>query len=324
VNGVSHASLAATETVPCLLCGSGEAHSWLDSQVQLAPATGEVYSFVRCAVCGLVYLSPRPLAAEIHRYYPPSYLPHRGPEAWGRWAPLVRSAERRMDRKRVRLVTAHAALAPGSRVLDVGCGRPTFLRELRRRTGAEGVGTDVSEAGWEAEDRADLRLVRGSFPEVEEELRGVAGDGFCAVTLWHALEHDYGPLETLRALSRLAAPGAVLVVEVPDLSSLTARLHGPDWAGLHTPRHPAAYTAETLAATVQEAGWKVIRHLRYGTLDPYVLWWLGRRIRRGDPLDRSLEGGFPAFLGGKLAFLPLALLGHWVPLGVQTVVARRG
>ena len=51
--------------------------------------TDEVFTFVRCLGCDLVYLAPRVPAAELGRYYTDAYLPYRGARAWGPFAPLV-------------------------------------------------------------------------------------------------------------------------------------------------------------------------------------------------------------------------------------------
>jgi len=312
------------ESTPCLHCGSGEADVILCSAVQLSPATGEVFTFLRCLRCGLVYLSPRPTPEGMAAYYPSDYLPFRGADAWGRWAPLVRGAERRMDRARVRHLTRVVALSTASVVLDVGCGRPSFLASLRDATGATSVGIDPSDAGWRDDPGrwSDLHLIRGSVQANLSQLAERSAGGFHAITLWHALEHEHNPLDLLRQLRSLAAPGALLVVEVPNLASLSARLQGSSWGGLHTPRHTAAYTQSTLAALLEEAGWKVERHLRYGTLDPWALWWLGRAARRGEPLAGSQERRFPGFMAGKVASLPLVLLQRQIPLGLQLALAR--
>jgi len=311
------------EVTACLLCGGRAAVPLLESAAQLTPDTGEVFRFVTCRECGLVYLNPRPTREGMARFYTAQYPPHRGADAWGRWAPLVRLGQAAMDRRRVRLVRRLMGDPRGRRVLDVGCGRPTFLRRLSRITGVRGVGVDVSDQGWCDGSWDDLTLMTGSPRELEERLHAQAPDGFDVITLWHALEHDFHPRRTLTALRRLAAPGAILVVEVPDLESLTARLHGSQWAGLHTPRHTAAYTRDTLVRMVQAARWRFERHRSRGTLDPWVLRWLSLQNRRGNRLDTSLEDLFPAFLAGKLSWFPLTLFQSFLPLGAQTLVARR-
>jgi hypothetical protein len=126
----------------------------------------------------------------------------------------------------------------------------------------------------------------------------------------------------LRRLRSLAGPGAALLVEVPNYDSLTRRLHGSSWAGFHTPRHSAVYTPATLRAMLEQAGWRVERQEASGTLDPWVLYWLGRQDRRGQALDGNLEPAFPGFMTGKVLTLPLALAQRWISLGVQVAIAR--
>jgi hypothetical protein len=136
---------------------------------------------------------------------------------------------------------------------------------------------DFSDAGWRAEP-ARWAAVGPVLHQGRLDQLALAGD-FHLITLWHALEHEYRPLELLGRLRRLAAPGATLLVEVPDLDGVTRRLQGSAWAGYHTPRHTAIYTTATLRAMLERAGWQVVRQRRHGTMDPYVLWWLGASNR---------------------------------------------
>ena len=311
-----------TETTACLVCGSDDAEDFVHSAAQMSSSTAS-FRFVRCRVCRLVYLNPRVSERAIGAWYGPDYLPHRGVAAWGRYAAFAAEGQRRIDAARVRVaIRDTGGLPPGSRVLDVGCGQPTFLEALHRAAGVRGTGVDVSDAGWREDPerwrRAGLELVLGRIEDVE------LSPGYDLITLWHALEHDYRPVATLARLRTMARPGATLVVEVPDHDGLTRRLQGSRWAGYHTPRHTAVYTAATLEAALTRTGWNVVRQRRWGTLDPYVLYWLGRQEQLGRRLDGPLEGRFPAFMLGKVLTLPLALTQRWLPLGVQLAVARAG
>jgi 2-polyprenyl-3-methyl-5-hydroxy-6-metoxy-1,4-benzoquinol methylase len=310
----------AFESTSCPLCDSREATPLLLSATQMHRGV-ERFSFVRCRRCELVYLNPRVAAERLDGYYGEFYLPHRGPAAWGRWSKYVEEGQRRTDRARVRWARRTARLGLGTAVLDVGCGRPTFLAALVDRTGARGVGVDISDGGWTLEperwETAGLELHRGTVQSAN--LTGP----FDLVCMWHALEHDYRPMETLRRLHGLTRPGGTLLVEVPNYDSWTRRLHGSSWAGFHTPRHTMAFTPATLRSMLSRAGWKVERQVSYGTLDPYVLWWLGRQESKGRFLDGNLEAAFPRFMMGKTLTLPVAALQRWVSLGVQLAVARR-
>jgi hypothetical protein len=279
-------------------------------------ASGEQFQWVSCVRCGLVYLNPRIPAAEIGSYYR-DYLPHRGPAAWGRWAPLVAGAESRIDRARLSTLQRTGPLGAAQAVLDIGCGRPSFLRRVTQETGARCVGIDFDDSGWCGDPSAwsGLELRAGTLESLD------VGGPFDRFTLWHVLEHLSDPLGTLRHLRLLARPGAMLVIEVPDHSCLLRARQGGFWAGYHTPRHTAAYSPDTLAELVERAGWRVVKQQRWGTLDPWVLWWLGEQERQGRDLSRDVESLFLPFLAGKIATGPLSLLSHWLPLGFQTLIA---
>ena len=306
---------AVNAHVSCIACGAGAAEPYVTSRAQMS-ASRSWFEFSRCRACGLVYLDPPPSGDALRTYYE-NYLPHRGSGAWGRFARFVDAGQRATDRARVRLARQVVALDHRHAVLDVGCGRPTFLEALRARTGARAVGFDWSSAGWTAagDDWRGLELHEG-------ELDGVAVDGaFDLITLWHVLEHLDAPVRTLEMLRGRARPGASIVVEVPDVESLTARMQGAGWAGFHTPRHMAAYSARTLAGVLERAGWRDVQVRRHGTLDPFVLWWLGRQERAGWP-SGSMEPLFPAFLLRKILTLPVTAMQSLIPLGIMTAVAR--
>ena len=131
----------ALEEPACLLCGASDDEEVCRSPAQMA-TTREPYTFVRCRKCAFIRLSPRVSGDRIARFYDETYLPHRGASAWGRHASIVEISLARQDRARVRRVGALVRLDRSSRVLDVGCGKPTFLRALRDKTGAAGVGVD--------------------------------------------------------------------------------------------------------------------------------------------------------------------------------------
>lgn len=308
-------ALPLRETTACLNCGSAEAQVVATSRVQMANDP-ERFSWQQCRGCGLVYLSPRVSETAIGRYYE-DYLPHRGASAWGRWAPLVELGQRRTDQARLKTVQRVLPLGPERTLLDIGCGRPTFLRLARAAAGARAVGLDFDASGWEHEpgEWSGLELHAGVLEDV---VLGVAPD---VITLWHVLEHLYAPVEALRLLRQLSKPGTRLIIEVPDHAGLTRRLQGSCWAGYHTPRHTAVYTPATLAAVLERAGWRVERQYQWGTLDPYVLWWLGQQERQRRSLSGSLESRFLPFLAGKILSTPIVLAERVVPLGFQTAIA---
>lgn len=299
----------------CPLCGSTAAAPFLELPAQMVSGPRPRFPAVRCPTCGLIRLDPCPEQRTLAQYYGPDYLPHRGASAWGRFAPFVEIASRGQDRARTRWARRAVPLTAGSRVLDVGCGRPTFLAALQRATGAQCTGFDADAAAWgDPSVWPGLDLRAGT-------LTGLPDGPFDLVTMWHALEHLPDPVETLAAVRDRVRPGGAVLIEVPDYDSLTRVLHGRHWSGWSTPRHLTTFTAATLRATLERAGWQVRRQVRHGTIDPYILWWLGRQERGQRDLTGSLEPRLASFVLGKILTAPVWALSHLIPMGAQLAIA---
>jgi len=305
----------------CLACGSPRVRRRFEVPTQMH-SDREPFSFAECGGCGLVYLAERVAADELSRYYRRSYLPYRGARAWGPFAPLVRLGQRRLDRSRTEVALEAARLGPESVVLDVGCGRPTFLAALQARVGCRCLGVDFSSHGWESDASFEMiELIRaepasldptrlGTAAAAHGGDAGVEGSGAASVdliTMWHYLEHDYEPRATLEHLRTLSHEETRLVVEVPNHASRSRRAWGRDWAGYHAPRHTAAYTPATLRTMLEEAGWTVVSE-QPGTLDPHLLWWLSLRERGGAEWSGSMARWLPEFILAKLVMAPVRAL----------------
>jgi ubiquinone/menaquinone biosynthesis C-methylase UbiE len=285
-------------------------------------APEERFTFVRCARCGLVYLDPRVPAEALGRYYTAAYLPYRGDAAWGAFSPLVAMGQRKTDRARVALVRRHGAPGPATRVLDVGCGQPSFLAALAEASGCRAVGTDFSDHGWR-EDPARWKGLELRVGDIHELTFDAPAD---VVTMWHYLEHDYAPRETLARVRQVVTgserPGGPrLFIEVPDHDSLTRRRYGDRWAGYHAPRHTALYSPSSLRTLLEESGWEPLEIRQAGTLDPYVLDWMSRMERRGIDWSEGMAARFPGFLAGKVLW-EARHARRKEGLGVLTAVAR--
>jgi SAM-dependent methyltransferase len=309
----------ALETVDrCLACGSERHQPYLTTPAHMHQGD-ETFDFSQCQDCGLVFLNPRVPPSELGRYYRDSYLPYRGPEAWGRYAPLVERDLRRTDQARVKVVKKHVPLSPHEVVLDVGCGKPSFLQRLLAQTGCQGIGTDFTDSGWRdgSYEFSGLTLLEGDIHDLALPARPHA------ITMWHYLEHDYDPARTLRVLAEQARPGASLFIEVPNLEAWTRRWQGKYWEGFHAPRHTALYTPQTLRGLLQRNGWNVVQQYPSGTLDPYAVFWMGQMERQGIDWQMNMEKKFPGFVAGMILTAPLFALQRFIPLAVMTCIAQK-
>jgi SAM-dependent methyltransferase len=111
------------------------------------------------------------------------------------------------------------AMVSGGRLLDVGCSYGAFL-EMARERGFDATGVELSRKATDyARGRRGLEVVHGSL-----EQAAFAAASFDAVTLWDLIEHLDRPVETLRELHRVLAPGGVLVVFTINQRSLINRV----------------------------------------------------------------------------------------------------
>jgi SAM-dependent methyltransferase len=326
MTAVTAARIPSLRTVPAPCPGCGD-----DDPRELRSLPGQLLSrpqrFVsgRCGRCGLRYLVDRVVDADQPRLYDADYPLHRGPGLWGIFAPLVAASLAATDRRRVAVLRRSLPdLAAPDRVLDVGCGRPSFLRRLARETGAEGHGLDLfddAEAAGEGARRDGVTLHRGLPPRLPETVRARAP--FRAATLWHALEHDPEAAETLRTLRDLLEPAGRLVVEVPDGSAGPSARWGDRWGGLHTPRHASLFEPDTLRRTVEGAGFEVVSQERRGTLPPFVPVALGAVDAAGFRFHRHPAWAlFPAWALGMALTWPWLGRPEREGAGLQLLVAR--
>jgi len=99
-------------------------------------------------------------------------------------------------------------LAPGARVLDVGCGQGVAL-ELFRAAGLSPVGVTLGPDAEVCRSKGfEVREMDLSFLDFEDER-------FDLVWCRHAIEHSVFPFFTLSELHRVLKPGGALYLEVP-------------------------------------------------------------------------------------------------------------
>ena len=304
------------ETVCCYHCGASQCSELLIAQDDLTGKPGN-FRFVTCDSCGLAYQNPRVSLSHIRLFYDNEYVAHRKKSDWGLLRPLFERAMGKLDRKKEAIVRRHGGLERGARVLDVGCGAGTFLARLHDLWDANPTGVDfIDLSGLPSLNDVDFHC--GLFYECP-----LPDAAFDIVTMWHFLEHDYDPLRSLAMARRVLRPGGRLVIEVPRLDSVSARLFGNRWPGLQAPQHTVLFDKDKLHEFVKEAGFEVTEYLPYGAYPAWFYLFAGvafkLRKRKGLDLRRCM---IPYFLG-QLLMTPVLLFEKRLNLAMQTIVCRK-
>jgi SAM-dependent methyltransferase len=174
----------------------------------------------------------------------------------GVWAGLPEDPEPWAWRRRRALLLA--AVEPGARVLDLGCGAGRFVAALRE-AGADPVGVELSAAALERARRnvpgADLRLVAadGSLPLGHGEVDVV----WCS----EVLEHVPDTIAFLTEVRRVLRHGGRLLVTVPDHGRLKRTLLALAHYDAHYDplgQHVRFYTRRSLARALLATGFEAV------------------------------------------------------------------
>jgi SAM-dependent methyltransferase len=251
----------------CLVCGGTLARPRFAVEGTSAPV-------VVCEGCGLARFHPMLATGEIARLYPDTYYGEPG----AKFHPLVERIVRWAGARHVRFLSL--GLTPGSRVLDVGCGRGVVLSALAD-AGLEVHGVERSAAAaLGADPRAQVRIARHL-----SEARYPSGH-FDQVLVWHVLEHLEEPRGTLEEVRRILRPDGRLVVAVPNFASRQAAWSGPAWFHLDLPRHLYHFPLAALRRLLDETGFEPISDHHF-SLRQNPFGWIQSALNRAAWLPRN-------------------------------------
>ncbi|HXV84115.1 MAG TPA: class I SAM-dependent methyltransferase [Candidatus Binatia bacterium] len=175
----------------------------------------------------------------------------------------------------------------GKRVLDVGCGSGTWLRAAAD-LGAVPTGVDISQVALNACQRAlpSAHL----YCSLAENLP-FSAVAFDFISCLGAIEHFLNPQAALREMIRVAKPGALFLLLVPNAGFLTGRL------GLYSGTEQAAVHEELRSLQgwqelFESVGLRVCRRWRdLHVLSPSWIFrgpWYGWPLRAGQTLALPL------------------------------------
>jgi SAM-dependent methyltransferase len=286
------------------------------------PALPGSYELARCRACGTaVTLAPVPAEAHESGAYGGG-----APRGSRLAAPLLRA----FDRRRLAQLARAGAVTPG-RLLDVGAGRGRFVAHARA-AGWYAHGIEPSQRGVDGAAGRGVKLVRAGIDDAE-----VPPGSLDAATLWHVLEHLDDPGAALERIATWLRPGGMLLVGVPNLASVQARVGGARWYHLDVPRHRTHFTVKGLETLLRAHGLEPVaaQHV-LAEHNPFGLWvsfvsrftrvpsWLYHALKHNAPL-RSRDALITAL---ALPLVPVAVLaeaafGLAKRGGTVAIVARR-
>jgi SAM-dependent methyltransferase len=193
--------------VPCPICGGRDSTPYSEENG---------FPLVRCAGCGLLYVTPRPDPAATSAAH--EYGLHHGDatlEITGRYRP-----DRIAGLRRTLTALYGPALPPGvTSWLDVGCGHGEFLTALQRF-----AGPGVTTVGLEPNRTKAAGCVQRGLDVRSLGLDEVDGR-YSVVSLLNVFSHLQDPRSFLADCVERIEPGGELLIETGDTAGLSADEH---------------------------------------------------------------------------------------------------
>ncbi len=251
-----------SEHVVCAQCGADD-HEVVFEHAKRHLANGF------CRRCGLGYLSPRPseeenelLYAGYRQAYPDDFLA----DPYGPFASV--------GEERASFVAGW--LAPGSSVLEVGCGYGHFMRSVGDRGfAASGLEPSPHQRRFAAERLGVGSIADGGIDDVER------GGGFDLAAMFHVIEHLRDPQQALHRLARAVRPGGLVFLDLPDATGLPC--DAIEHLYIVEGHHLYSFTPRVLVSMAARAGLETLYVARHPLRGYYTanLRLLARRVTDG-------------------------------------------
>lgn len=265
------------ENVNCLFCGSDNYEIYIKGAKELFNNTGERFDVVKCRNCELIFTNPRPTKDTVGCFYPdsagyyqPSSLDILLPPKFKRnllnavlkhgynyeleapYSIVAAHLLKWVFAKRIALMHIPEYIKDG-KLLDIGCSWGRYLY-LMQYYGWDVYGTEMNEKAVKfAREKLGLKNVQqGFFEDIMWEQ-----DFFHVVNMSMVLEHLYSPLQSLRLLNSIMRRKGQLILSMPDISGIEAKLYGDKCYTLQVPQHITHFSPKTITNFLNSAGFRV-------------------------------------------------------------------
>lgn len=236
--------------VSCAVCGADDSEPVGVGEDYEYRTSRDIFLAVRCAVCDLIYLNPRPDVSEFEAIYPSNYHAFDfSEEDYG----LVHKIRSRLEAKR--LLSWCKDLPADARILDVGCGDGFHLKLLREYGEKSWMleGIDFDERAARMAEKSGLKIHQGSVENLN-----LPENCYDLAIMIQTVEHLEKPFEILSAVKKLLKTGGKLVVVTDNTDSLDFKFFkGAYWGGYHFPRHWSLFNRKSLTELAGRVGFEI-------------------------------------------------------------------
>ena len=239
------------EYIKCVLCNEDDTVMLFKCSDLRYSTSNESFTLVKCNKCGLVYINPRPEKIAIDKYYSDNYRPRKTLDA--------ESLKRRIKKYTNKYIALrmenpwYIDIPPGANVLDIGCGSGELLMRLEE-LGCNAYGIDVDEI-TSNHLRKEMNL-NVTTCDIDDGC-SFQDNFFDVIIMRHSLEHVHDPVKVIQEVKRIMKLNGELIIGIPNIESVMARLTGEYWTDLDIPRHLFHFNPSTISRLLARSGFSV-------------------------------------------------------------------
>lgn len=240
----------AAEYLDCPVCDSPDKSSYF---------TKDWFTFSKCDACGMVYLNPRLTEQATYDFYNSAWNEIYNEKKFDAVSEST-ALDDEINRSNLELIV-EARGGAGGELLEIGFAKGFFLRAAKA-AGFSVHGIELNQANYERV-RAELGptihnedLVRANLP----------AETFDVVYMRDVFEHVPAPKAMLHEIHRIAKPGGLVFIEVPNIEGLIYKLVGERHVCVFGFEHLNYWSPATLREVLARTGFAV-RETRFASLD---------------------------------------------------------
>lgn len=253
------------------------------------------YKGLRCPICGLIYISPRPTMEEVSNLYG-----HDGAKTSSQSHILASSGKRRYARFSIAAIRKYQH---SGKIMDIGAGAGFFLDEARKK-GYEPYALELNPVQARFIEET-LHIPCEQSPLADNPFSGKAFD-----VLYHCdvISHFYHPIEEFYRMCERIKDGGLLVFETGNLADIKPKYY-KYISQFQYPDHLFFFTVDNLLEILKRTGfvflemrrYSIVPQLRliraYTAIGSFVKKLLGRGTSGAGP---KAGGGMPKPHGGDV------------------------
>jgi 2-polyprenyl-3-methyl-5-hydroxy-6-metoxy-1,4-benzoquinol methylase len=207
----------------------------------------QTFQIVSCSVCTFKYTNPRPGSNEIGKFYQSEdYISHSNTKR-GLMNKLYQVVRNYTISKKVSIIKQYVSRGT---ILDIGCGTGEFLNFSHNN----GFQTTGVEPGNDARKYAIENYSLSVYNE--DYIKTIPDSSFDVITMWHVLEHVHDLNDRVGELKRIIKDNGIVLIAVPNHTSLDASIYKEYWAAYDLPRHLYHFSPDTIVRLFKKHGFK--------------------------------------------------------------------